>query len=740
MISHRPGSLARFWCLMSLFVVALTQLTVVSVGSAAAAEPTIAVSGLSPEVYTGDQDVVIDLQTGDLTGTGGKLLVETFLQPTPFTSVESFESFLDGAGFPGWRLTSDEIAASSIGTDGSLTITLPSEQMPWIDPNTTGARGLTVRITPDGAGGPDALETRSALIYQPQEHEVQTSINLTVLSPVIPGFFHDSEGTDSDSEIQASQANAVESLAKIDGVSLSVLPDFFSGLEGDSSARAILPRFKKHQDAILSQDVELISRPEHDADLSLLSATEQDRLLQLAQESMVTDKELTDPAWKAASAALVDSIVFASEVGFTRHTLLSLADMTFIAPTAWPHHTGNQDSGRFTDSNGVTPTAHLEIDPATGLLASASAAGDSVDDSDVVSDSILQSEAPSVTVIDQWSFISNLLATPEGSASEELRIRQTLRTATLLVGLEDPSDRRTLMTTMDVSRETGGDALVSRAKALLDNTWVDPVSISEVISSPESVVVRATVPDWTIDNDPLLQAAGTQFSQMMDRYMTAESVASSTPEGIAILTPFTPQVLAPAGTGLVVTDRQRLVNEAYDSLSKIIDVIEVIPISQLNIVNTNTDFHVSVRNTGNVPISIIVSLHPSDQRLQSPDSATTTIAANGQESVKIPVNAVGSGDMDVQVQVTTIDGTLLDDSQIIPVRVRANWEDTGTLIVGTVLVLLFVFGIIRTVRKSRRRSKSALPEEGKQADEEGSTNDASTAPRAAWKPKQGEEI
>lgn len=247
--------------------------------------------------------------------------------------------------------------------------------------------------------------------------------------------------------------------------------------------------------------------------------------------------------------------------------------------------------------------------------------------------------------------------------------------------------------------------MIARAEALLGTSWVHPVPLSQVLSSLPSEIERLPVPDSTIDNDAALLEIAGQFDQLSLQYGRALSVQASSPtHDASLLDPYIPAILAPTETGLLIPKREALITEASEKLRAITDTIDVLPISQLNIVNTTSDFLVSVRNTGQFPLSVVVSLFPSDPRLQAAKPADAVIPANSMVGVSIPVTAVGSGDIDVRIHVTTKDGTILDDSQTVPVRVRANWEDTGTIIVGTLLTLLFVFGIVRTVRKGRRRN------------------------------------
>src|SRR5699024_12578157 len=59
--------------------------------------------------------------------------------------------------------------------------------------------------------------------------------------------------------------------------------------------------------------------------------------------------------------------------------------------------------------------------------------------------------------------------------------------------------------------------------------------------------------------------------------------------------------------------------------------------------------------------------------------------------------------VEVHAEVLTApDGDVLADGESFGVRVRADWESTGTVIVAAVLVVGFVIGLVRTIRRGRR--------------------------------------
>jgi len=68
----------------------------------------------------------------------------------------------------------------------------------------------------------------------------------------------------------------------------------------------------------------------------------------------------------------------------------------------------------------------------------------------------------------------------------------------------------------------------------------------------------------------------------------------------------------------------------------------------------------------------------------------------------VPVNAVGSGDIDVKVSMKNSLGQLVGSSSTVHMRVRANWENLFTWGLGSVFGVLMAAGIFRTIRRGRR--------------------------------------
>ena len=85
-----------------------------------------------------------------------------------------------------------------------------------------------------------------------------------------------------------------------------------------------------------------------------------------------------------------------------------------------------------------------------------------------------------------------------------------------------------------------------------------------------------------------------------------------------------------------------------------------------------------VSNDTSQPAKVTIHLRPSRSLLRSKGDTTAVIPANSQTTVMVPVNAVGSGDIDVKVSMKNALGQPVGSSSTVHMRVRANWESWFT--------------------------------------------------------------
>lgn len=131
--------------------------------------------------------------------------------------------------------------------------------------------------------------------------------------------------------------------------------------------------------------------------------------------------------------------------------------------------------------------------------------------------------------------------------------------------------------------------------------------------------------------------------------------------------------------------------------------VKVAETSTINMISEASSIPLRVVNSLPFPISASVVLRMPDQRLRADSPAPEIVGANNAATFSIPVKAYGSGDLSVEAQVQTPTGAELGTPTELDIRVRAQWENVGTIVFGTVVVLLFAIGVVKSVKKGRRK-------------------------------------
>ena len=191
----------------------------------------------------------------------------------------------------------------------------------------------------------------------------------------------------------------------------------------------------------------------------------------------------------------------------------------------------------------------------------------------------------------------------------------------------------------------------------------------------------------------------------------AQALALTVPEPQKLQHSFAALALAHNCTtclGLSRTLRGQLPNPAQAVLS----LVSAEPASTINLLDSQAKIPISVSNQLNQPISVRLVLEPGDLRLQIEDSPVLRIPARSISPARIAVRAVGSGNLTVRVSLQNLEGQPLGEVHQIKVRVRAEWESTGTWIISGLLAAVFVFGLVRRIRRGRPARTAADREVG----------------------------
>ena len=154
--------------------------------------------------------------------------------------------------------------------------------------------------------------------------------------------------------------------------------------------------------------------------------------------------------------------------------------------------------------------------------------------------------------------------------------------------------------------------------------------------------------------------------------------------------------------------RTELLEHVEVLTGQLTEAVRVEPGSSVLLINHSGDLPVTVANDLPVPARVQVELRPQDPRLRAGDPVEAVLEPGTVTTVRVPVEAVANGNVDLDVHVLDEAGSeTVGRSASFVVRVRADWEDIGTGVVAGLLAVAFVFGLVRTIRSGRRRFTGA---------------------------------
>jgi hypothetical protein len=151
-------------------------------------------------------------------------------------------------------------------------------------------------------------------------------------------------------------------------------------------------------------------------------------------------------------------------------------------------------------------------------------------------------------------------------------------------------------------------------------------------------------------------------------------------------------------------DRDACVTATQERLRGLEDGLHVEKSSSVLLVTGDkTTIPVRVENSTDLPIEFMVALTGQGPALQTDRSEPTRLDPDETARVEVPVEGIANADVMADVRILATDGTEVGQRPAINVRVRADWENIGTAVIGAGLLAVFVFGLVRAVRKGKRK-------------------------------------
>ena len=119
---------------------------------------------------------------------------------------------------------------------------------------------------------------------------------------------------------------------------------------------------------------------------------------------------------------------------------------------------------------------------------------------------------------------------------------------------------------------------------------------------------------------------------------------------------------------------------------------------------------ITISNNLSVPVTVVVTVTSRTAILDVTEpQVRVEIAANSQNRASIPVQSVANGKVVITISLTSETGVPISQPAQAEITVQAGWETAVTSVLAGLILLVFLFGIIRTVRRRRRPAEISDP-------------------------------
>jgi hypothetical protein len=265
------------------------------------------------------------------------------------------------------------------------------------------------------------------------------------------------------------------------------------------------------------------------------------------------------------------------------------------------------------------------------------------------------------------------------------------------IARERPSDARTMLATLSRSWSTDGDRLRQTLGALDDLPWSSPSPLADTLAADPT---DATVVDEPESAERLRELRSLVRS---DRQVTDFSTALEEPQTVTGAARLRTLALASNAWRANPDGLSSEVGDAAVAATDTSRLVSIVQGSDQLILGDRSSLPLYVQNTSDSAATVFLTLAPSSSRLLvEEDRIPVTVQAQSQARVRVPVQSIANGTVDVSMSLVSSTGVTIATPAVVSINVQAGWETAITWAFGIGFALLFGGGIYRTIRKRRR--------------------------------------
>lgn len=253
-------------------------------------------------------------------------------------------------------------------------------------------------------------------------------------------------------------------------------------------------------------------------------------------------------------------------------------------------------------------------------------------------------------------------------------------------------------TVASLSRDSASGAfrLAETLDAISANSWSTAMSLT-------SALFEAPVPSTLLDT-PTEPARLAKFRTLLASESQTASFASILADPTLVTGERRLALLALSSQSWAATDADWATSiDAYLARSgEIVSSVQVDTTGTITVLADNGDLPISISNTLDFPITVYVTVTSPRLLLQVRETQVpVTIEANSQKRASIPVRSLANGEVTISIALTSATGVQVGERAFADVTVRAGWETAATTVLAVLVGLVFIAGIVRTVRRRK---------------------------------------
>jgi len=278
-----------------------------------------------------------------------------------------------------------------------------------------------------------------------------------------------------------------------------------------------------------------------------------------------------------------------------------------------------------------------------------------------------------------------------------------------MIGTEKAPDQ-VVFATLDRTGPVSSQLLSQTFSALTSMPWVTPASLTDAIAS-------TTEPQLEVKDAPESATRVSSITGLLARESGAAGEGPSLAGFATVLDdptmltgPSRNQLLSLLGVNWLSAQNNwpAAVSASLTASGKILDSVQIVPPGNISQLSNEALIPITVSNAFTLPVSIVLRTTPSNARLEIDSDTSKTVPPGGSAKLLVPVKAqVGNGKVQLTMGLFSPTGVQIGAIQTATVDVHADWEGLGALVIGILVVLLFGFGLFRTIRRHRKEQAGA---------------------------------